>query len=593
MLPTSTPEHHATTFADGHGLKVGAFAQVLTGFSKAFTPPTIPLNGTSTLGFGLTAFLPVTGLNFTDTLPAGVVVANPNGLTSTTCSNGDVLVVTAVPGSNTITLTGNLVTGVVEACSFSVNVTGTTPGVKVNSVTLTSSSAGSRTFTATLTVLPAPASTTTLTSSVNPSAVGQPVAFTATVTGSGCTPTGTVTFFDNGVAIGTGTVSSGVATFTTSTLALGSHPITATFNPAPGSCPASTSAVLVQVVGVPADSVRLHALQVTVTRIEAQASGSAYSGAVDGAIAEGFSDCTGAPIRFNGGLRFNLGCEPRPTQMIPTRDRPVVAFAPRQWDIWAEIRGTGWSTNQDLGDIHGGQTNALVGLTRKLMPNFLIGVVGGYENFDYSSQLLNGRMRGDGWTVGGYLGWYVLAGLRFDASVAHSGINYEGVAGTAAGSFPGSRWLATTGLTGTYKTWYGIEIEPSAKVYALWEHENAYTDSLGTLQTDRNFSTGRASTGVKLAYPWLRSVTTTVSPYIGVYADYYFNRDNDVALAPLGTAAPVLLPTELLQGWSARFTSGIVVAFASGPRLSIDGELGGLRSSFTIWTVRGRAALPF
>jgi len=219
-------------------------------------------------------------------------------------------------------------------------------------------------------------------------------------------------------------------------------------------------------------------------------------------------------------------------------------------------------------------------------------VLGGYENFNYTSQLLNGRMRGDGWTVGAYLGWYLLAGLRLDASVAHSGISYDGVAGTASGSFPGSRWLATTGLTGTYQGWYGIEIEPSARVYALWEHEDAYTYSLSTLQPDRDFSSGRASAGVKLAYPWLWSVTTKVSPYVGAYADYYFNRDNDVPLAPLGTAARVLLPTEFLQGWAGRVTSGVAVEFAGGPRVSLDGEVGGLGNDF-VWSVRGRVALPF
>ena len=52
-------------------------------------------------------------------------------------------------------------------------------------------------------------------SSVNPSTSGQPVTFTATVfpaTGSG--ETGTVTFFDNGTAIGTASVSNGQATLT-------------------------------------------------------------------------------------------------------------------------------------------------------------------------------------------------------------------------------------------------------------------------------------------------------------------------------------------------------------------------------------------
>ena len=75
----------------------------------------------------------------------------------------------------------------------------------------------------------------------------------------------------------------------------------------------------------------------------------------------------------------------------------------------------------------------------------------------------------------------------------------------------------------------GFEIEPSARVYAVWEHDGAYIDSLGTSQTERNFSNGRA--GAKVAYPWLWSGTMTVTPYVGLYADYYFNSD-DATLWP-------------------------------------------------------------
>ena len=58
---------------------------------------------------------------------------------------------------------------------------------------------------------------TTLTSSVNPSTVGQTVTFTAAVTSSGGTPTGTVNFLDGTTQIGSGTLNgSGVATFSTS-----------------------------------------------------------------------------------------------------------------------------------------------------------------------------------------------------------------------------------------------------------------------------------------------------------------------------------------------------------------------------------------
>jgi hypothetical protein len=75
-------------------------------------------------------------------------------------------------------------------------------------------------------------STTSVGSSVNPSAAGQSVTFTATVTpvspGAGI-PTGTVTFYDGTASLGTGTLSSGSATFSTSSLSVGTHSITAVY----------------------------------------------------------------------------------------------------------------------------------------------------------------------------------------------------------------------------------------------------------------------------------------------------------------------------------------------------------------------------
>jgi len=441
--------------------------------------------------------------------------------------------------------------------------------------------------------------------------LGQAVTFTATVTGA--SPTGTATFKDGSTVLGTGILSAGVATFTTSSLAVGSHSITVSYS-GDASNLANTSTVLTQSVGVPVDSLKLRALQLAVTKIEAQSSGAAISGAVDNAISEGFS-ANGAPITgSDNGMRFNFAAEPQESEKEKSqkpsvgervgdtfaafgyapRDNaykasPPPRIVPKEWLAWAEVRGTGWNTSLQTGDIRGGQTNALIGLTRKLSNDLLVGTFGGYERFDYTSQLLSGRLKGDGWTVGGYLGWRLTPGLRFDAGVARSGINYDGVTGTAAGTFPGQRWLATAALIGTIKA-IGFEIEPSAKVYGLWEHNNAYSDSLGTTQGERNFSTGRASIGSKVAYPWMWSATAIVTPYVGLYADYYFNQDDGV----LPGTAPLLLPTEFVHGLSARLTSGIAVAFAGGPKLSLGGELGGLGSNqFTTWSVRGRASAPF
>lgn len=91
-------------------------------------------------------------------------------------------------------------------------------------------------------------SATALGSSPNSSTGGKAVTFTATVTGMGGTPTGTVTFLDGVMRIGTGTLNgSGVATFSTSTLIAGAHSITATYG-GDGNFTSSTSTAVAQTV---------------------------------------------------------------------------------------------------------------------------------------------------------------------------------------------------------------------------------------------------------------------------------------------------------------------------------------------------------
>lgn len=70
----------------------------------------------------------------------------------------------------------------------------------------------------------------TIALSVPASAVlGASVTFTATVSGSGGTPTGTVTFNDGTTALGTGKLASGVTTYTTTSLTAGAHSISASY----------------------------------------------------------------------------------------------------------------------------------------------------------------------------------------------------------------------------------------------------------------------------------------------------------------------------------------------------------------------------
>ncbi|MBV9939032.1 MAG: DUF11 domain-containing protein [Acidobacteriaceae bacterium] len=111
--------------------------------SKSFDPMTVGVNESSTLSFTLTnpnTTAALSGVAFTDALPAGLVVATPNGL-SGSCGTG---AISAVAGSSTITLTGGTLAAN-SSCSFSVRVTALATGALPNTtgaVSATESGAG-------------------------------------------------------------------------------------------------------------------------------------------------------------------------------------------------------------------------------------------------------------------------------------------------------------------------------------------------------------------------------------------------------------------------------------------------------------------
>jgi len=119
-------------------------------FSKAFLPATIGPGSGSTLTFTIDntgSGVPLTGLAFTDVLPAGVTLATP---ASPQSSCGGTL--SAPDGGGTVTLADGLLGGL-GTCFVSVNVTSATPGTHMNvSGDLTSSAGNSGSASADLVV---------------------------------------------------------------------------------------------------------------------------------------------------------------------------------------------------------------------------------------------------------------------------------------------------------------------------------------------------------------------------------------------------------------------------------------------------------
>jgi uncharacterized repeat protein (TIGR01451 family) len=195
--------------------------------TKAFGVGVIALKGTTSLTFtianpNLSAAL--AGIGFSDTLPAGLAVDTPNGL-SNTCGGS----VTAVAGSSSVSLSGGTVAAN-ASCTLSVNVRGIAAGTQSNTtgpVTATESGTGSTSNTATLTVITA--LTIAMAFGAPTMSIGQSTSLSFTITNPNATTAITgIGFTDslpNGLVVATPNGLAGSCGGGTITAAPGSHAV--------------------------------------------------------------------------------------------------------------------------------------------------------------------------------------------------------------------------------------------------------------------------------------------------------------------------------------------------------------------------------
>jgi hypothetical protein len=130
----------------------GVYVESAPVISTYFSVASIPLNGTATVTFVLANpignAVSLSGVSFNDTLPAGLIVSTPNGLT-TSCFSGTI---TAAAASGSISATGIPVPAN-GSCQITVNVLGTVSGTMTNSTGAVTSTNGGTGNTATASIL--------------------------------------------------------------------------------------------------------------------------------------------------------------------------------------------------------------------------------------------------------------------------------------------------------------------------------------------------------------------------------------------------------------------------------------------------------
>ena len=304
--------------------------------AAAFGTSPISIGSSTSLTFTLTNpdSFGVQNVTFSDTLPAGLVVATPNGVTSACAGT-----ITATAGGSSIsisqfTLTAN------ASCTFSVNVTGTTLGGKTNTTGAITSAQGGTGSTATATLVVSPATTHLSVVATSPQTAGVPFSVTVTALNSGNTTstgyTGTVNFTtsDNGVA---GVVpgnytftggDNGVHTFSGVTLVTaGNQTVTAT-DTGTGTITGNTGAIAVNPAAATHLSVTAStpqtagtAFNVTVTGLD-QFSNTAtgYNGTVHFTSTDGAANLPGNATLTSGTGTFSVTLKTAGSQTITATD---------------------------------------------------------------------------------------------------------------------------------------------------------------------------------------------------------------------------------------------------------------------------------
>jgi outer membrane autotransporter protein len=256
------------------------------------------------------------------------------------------------------------------------------------------------------------------------------------------------------------------------------------------------------------------------------------------------------------------------------------AVDPVRYQAWASVRYTGVTTTSALNNLEGGQVNGMLGLNYRLNPQIVIGAFGGYETMSFDDDS-TAKFEGEGLTGGVYGAWRPSNGLRLDAQISGTRLGYDVQSGAVTGSFDATRVIAAGGITGQTK--FGdIMLEPSLRATAVWENQEGYTDSVGTLYGKRSFNFGKIAAGLKASRTFTLDAGRSVTPYAGVAADYRFSGGDTTATL------------EALDDFSLSLNAGLNAKLNSSTSLGLDGTVSGLGlDDILIWSLRARLGVDF
>jgi outer membrane autotransporter protein len=258
-------------------------------------------------------------------------------------------------------------------------------------------------------------------------------------------------------------------------------------------------------------------------------------------------------------------------------------------DVWVESHIAGY-TDTLGGLVREGDFKALyVGADYAVRPGLLVGALVQLDRTieDVKNPDLWGRVSGDGWMAGPYVGWKLTDKVYFDARAAWGRSSNDiwlndPVVGYRRGSFDTDRWLATATLTGNY-TYGAFRVSPQLGIAYGSESADAYRTSLGQTVDKTGATIGRLTFGPEFGYSIRTGQGWLVEPQFSVKGIWNFDD------------APIKLSTGTVQAdeLRAQIEGGVMVKTPTGFAVRAAGSYDGLGDkNLEVWTAKVWVNIP-
>ncbi|MEO0771976.1 MAG: autotransporter domain-containing protein [Pseudomonadota bacterium] len=566
-----------------------------------FNPVTINQFETTTVTYTLRNFssLQATGVALTDTLPAGVTIANPNAASST-CGG----TLTATPGASDITLAGGIV-GDRSTCDISVSVTAANQGSFTNATESLVSNLGTSTpASANLTVNAAVAGNLTIIQNTD---FNGTYTFTSTTTD--------LNFTLNTVG--------GTATFGPISIVAGAYQITQTrpdgvgntsitCNDAnstgdPGSGVLNINIEVTENLVCTFTSIETRQTTVnTINRFLTQRADLIMSTAPNnsrriGRLQRGSDNPTRlsftrgdlyALLPFtmqlgNGGdytFSTDLGQVTQAINSVPLAfgdpgdTRLIDSY---KWDVWVQLQHKRFESGQNDGRF----SILHFGVDYLMNPDLLVGAMVQVDYLEDRNGAQNSSVDGTGWMVGPYVTARLKENLYFDGRVA-AGTSKNDISpfGTYTDEFDTFRWMASAEFIGDFKAgdW---TIRPATSLSYFEEKQYGYVDGANVFIPSQTVAVGQFRLGPTFVHTYVSPEGVRYGSTFGFDAIYNFSNTSGATVTNPSSAAS--------DGWRGRVQAGVDFGLGGGATMNVMSSYDGIgRSSLNIWGLSLEVNVP-